>query len=85
VAGETLRVELTAPATVIWSTDGGATAHDLATRDSGLGLFYADLPTARLRPGGKVTFTVRWSVGERDETEPFTLKVEPRPGASQGR
>ncbi len=45
-AGKTLRVEVLAPATVHWSSDDWHTAHDADTRDTGLGSYIVDLPTA---------------------------------------
>lgn len=54
-AGKTLRVELTAPAVIHWR------AGSVPTRDSGLGVHYADLPTETLPPGDAVRFNIAWS------------------------
>jgi len=66
-ADETLRIEVLAPSAVHWSTDGWATVHDSATRDSGLGVHLVDLPTARLRAGGRIDFTFYWPEAHRWE------------------
>ena len=48
MADTTLRIELWTPATVHWSTDGWRTVQDVETRDTGLGIYVADLATAAL-------------------------------------
>lgn len=58
--GELLRIEVASPASVHWSIDGWATTHDSATSDSGLGIHYADIPTART-DAGAIDFTIRWT------------------------
>jgi glucoamylase len=59
-AGQTLRIEALAPATVHWSSDGWQTAHDDATRDTTLGVHLVDLPVQDLQPGAHITFTFDW-------------------------
>ena len=58
--GELLRIEVASPASVHWSIDGWATTHDSATSDSGLGIHYVDIPTART-DAGAIDFTIRWT------------------------
>src|SRR5262249_40958544 len=43
--GKVLRVELPEPAVVRWDAAGRGNGPDVPTRDSGLGVHYADLPT----------------------------------------
>jgi glucoamylase len=74
-AGKRLRVEVLAPASVHWSLDGWATAHDSPTRDSGLGLCSADLPTENLRSGQTVDFTFFWPQPGRWEGRDYHLVV----------
>ncbi len=69
-----LRVETLAQAVVRWSADGWATSRDADTRDSGLGVHYADLSTADLPEGAVVTFTFRWE-GGRWEGKNFEVKA----------
>ncbi|MEI8718515.1 glucan 1,4-alpha-glucosidase [Mesorhizobium sp. ISC11] len=59
-AGKTLRVELLAPATVHWSTDNWATAHDSQTVENDFGIHLADLPVSGLPKGSTLTFTFFW-------------------------
>ncbi|HUO25965.1 MAG TPA: glucan 1,4-alpha-glucosidase [Candidatus Aquilonibacter sp.] len=73
---QTLRVNLLSPALVHWSIDGWKTAHDSDTRDTGLGLYTLDLPTASLPVGGKVVFTFYWPDTNRWEGVNYTVTVE---------
>jgi glucoamylase len=75
-AGKLLRLELAAPALVHWSADDWRTTTDTHTRDSGVGMHVADLPTGTLAPGSRVTFTFYWTEAERWEHVNFTVLVE---------
>ena len=59
-AGGTLRIEVLAPAVIHWSPDQWRTAQDLATRNTGLGVHLADLPSKDLPAGGMILFTMYW-------------------------
>ncbi|HZY02483.1 MAG TPA: glycoside hydrolase family 15 protein, partial [Anaeromyxobacteraceae bacterium] len=74
-AGRTLRVETLAPAVVRWSADGWRTVGEEATRDGGLGVHLADLPTASLPRGAEVAFTFRWTEAGRWEGADFQIGV----------
>jgi len=73
--GRTLRVETLAPATVRWSADGWRTVRDAATRDTGLGVHVADLPTGTLPPGSEIPFTFYWREAGRWEGTDFSVKI----------
>jgi len=73
---QTLRINLLSPALVHWSTDGWKTAHDTETRDTGLGLYTLDLPTASLPIGGRAVFTFFWPNENRWEGTDYTVTVE---------
>jgi glucoamylase len=73
---QTLRLNLLSPARVHWSIDGWKTAHDTDTRDTGLGLYALDLPTASLPVGAQVVFTFYWPVEDRWEGKDYTVTVE---------
>ncbi|MEP7117416.1 MAG: glucan 1,4-alpha-glucosidase [Acidobacteriota bacterium] len=73
-AGRMLRVESLEPMVVVWTADQWVTTHDLAARDSGLGVFVADLPTSALTPGAVVEFTMRLGDGQWDGTN-YTVRV----------
>lgn len=73
---QTLRINLLSPALVHWSIDGWKTAHDTETRDTGLGLYTLDLPTASLPVGGQAVFTFFWPKENRWEGTDYTVTVE---------
>lgn len=53
-AGKTLRVEVAEPAVVRWGLDGGPAGGELPTRETGLGVHVADLPTSSLPFGASI-------------------------------
>ena len=73
--GRTLRLETLAPAIVHWTADGWRTVHDAVSRDTGLGVHLADLPTAGLGRGAVVAFTFYWPDAERWEGADFSVKI----------
>jgi glucoamylase len=75
-ARKTLRVETLVKAVVHWSVDDWRTVHDTATRDTTLGVHVADLPTTRLRRGGRVDLTFYWPEVDRWEGTDFVVCVE---------
>ncbi len=76
-AGRTLRIEAPKPATVRWSADDWRTSLDVETRDTGVGMFVADLPTPALEPGATVLFTLRWTDDHRWEGTDFSVQIVP--------
>ena len=56
-AGRVLRLDLPVPALVHWSSDGWQTRADTRTRDTGLGIHTAELPTQALGSGRSIVFT----------------------------
>lgn len=75
--GRILRVETFDAAVVHWSADDWRTVHDSATRDTGLGVHVADLPTASLCAGTGVRFTFRWPEADRWQEEDYVVTVKP--------
>lgn len=73
---KTLRIVLLTPARVHWSVDGWNTSHDTETRDTGLGIYTLDLPTASLPGGAQAVFTFFWPQENRWEGMNFTVTVE---------
>ena len=73
--GRTLRVETLAPAKIRWSSDGWGTLRDTVTRDSGLGVHFADLPTTALRAGSEIRFTFYWTDAARWEGADFLVRI----------
>jgi glucoamylase len=75
-AGRVLRVEVLAQAVVHWSGDGWQTVQDMATRDTGIGVHVADLPTADLAAGASIEFTFYWPQAQRWEGTNYSVAVE---------
>jgi glucoamylase len=74
-AGKTLRLEVLAPAVVHWSSDGWRAVHDTETRDTGLGLHVADLPSETLPAGTVLSFTFYWPEPATWERTDFAVTV----------
>ncbi|MGH9511081.1 MAG: glucan 1,4-alpha-glucosidase [Terriglobales bacterium] len=74
--GKRLRLALLSPARVHWSSDGWQTVTDVDTRDTGLGMYAADLPTSNLNPGTEIVFTFYWPEAGRWEGTNFSVVVE---------
>lgn len=72
-----LRVELFAPALVRWSADQWKTVNEQPALDSGLGLYYADLPIAGRT---SLVFTFFWCESNRWEGKDFRLSFQPAAG-----
>lgn len=58
-AGRTLRIQADRPFSLHWSDDGWGNPHDTDSRDSGLGIYFADV-TTRAGAAGTIQFTWRW-------------------------
>jgi glucoamylase len=74
--GNILRVELLASATIHWGVDDWQQIGDAETRDTGLGVHIADLPTQNLAAGTRVSFTFHWRNGARWEGRDFCVIVD---------
>jgi glucoamylase len=74
--GKTLRIISLSPALVHWTIDGWKTSHDTDTRDTGLGIYTLDLPTASLAPGGQASFTFYWAKDDRWEGTEYNVTIE---------
>jgi glucoamylase len=75
LAGKTLRIEVLAPAMIHWSTDNWRTATDTDTRDTGLGLYVADLSTQKFKPETQIVFTFYWPGDRHWEGTDFSLQL----------
>ena len=71
-----LRIVLLNPALVHWSIDGWQTFVDTKTRDTSLGIYTLDLPTASLPVGSQVAFTFLWTQENRWQGEDYSVTVE---------
>ena len=82
-AGKRLRIEVLQPAMVHWSPDGWRSMVDTPTRDTGLGLNVADLPTDTVPVGG-LDFTFYWPLASHWEGRDFAITISPLPPADGG-
>src|SRR6202034_4080897 len=71
-----LRLVLLDPALVHWTIDNWKTSVDTNTRDTGLGIYILDLPTASLPGGSRVEFTFYWPQENRWEGTNYSVVVE---------
>ena len=74
--GTTLRIEVLQPARIHWSQDNWQTIEDTTTIDSGLGIYYADLPTKQLDHGTEIKFTFYWPGEDLWEGQDFLVEVD---------
>jgi glucoamylase len=75
-SGKDLRIAAMAPAMVHWSNDDWKTANDITTRDTGTGMFVADLPASQLEPGRNIVFTFFWPQGQSWEGTDFSVTIQ---------
>jgi glucoamylase len=75
-ANRMLRVETLAPAVVHWSADGWRTVHDIATRDTTLGVHVCDVPTSDLGHEVVIDLTFYWPEPQRWEGVNFQVCIE---------
>jgi glucoamylase len=75
--GRVLRIGALAAFLVHWSADEWRTTTDTTARDSGLGMFAADLPTESLPAGTNIVFTFYWPGGDRWEGTDFVVEIVP--------
>ena len=73
---KTLRIVLLSPGRVHWSVDNWHSSHDTEAKDTGLGIYILDLPTASLPPGGQAVFTFFWPNENRWEGTDFRVTIE---------
>lgn len=75
--GRTLRIEVQAQARIHWSSDGWQTSQNLESTPSGLGSFYADLPTKTLPAQTIIVFTCYWNEAQRWEGRDIMVTILP--------
>ena len=74
-SGKMLRVEALAPAIIHWSDDEWHTSHDSKTTNSGLDIYYTDLPTTSLSAGKQILFTFYWPQADHWENKDFSVNI----------
>jgi glucoamylase len=74
-AGKVLRIEVRSPATIRWSTNDWTTPLELKTKDTGLEIHVADLPTRKVPAATTIMFTFFWRDANRWEEKDFRVHV----------
>jgi glucoamylase len=72
--GQHVSVCLPEPALVHYGSNGWSDVADVATFDSGVGLHVVDLPSARLKAGQFIDFTLFWTTSKRWEGRNFRVQ-----------
>ena len=73
---KTLRLIVTADATILWSANGWASTNKVETTCvSALNLWFADLPTADCPNGCVIEFTFFWKDAQRQEGRNYSVAV----------
>ena len=75
-AGDALRIELLRPAVVHYSVDVWATVHDVAARETGVGLWTVDIPGG-LPEGVSIVFAILWTADSSWEDHNYTVSIGP--------
>ncbi len=75
IAGKILRIEVQAAAMIHWSADHWHTVHDTMTRNPGVDIQVADLPTQDLTGDATVEFTFYWTEAKKWEGRNFVVQV----------
>jgi len=73
--GNTLRLFLTGPARVRWTSDEWFTEKEQKTHDSTLGVHLVDLSTRHLKEGTTIQFTIYWLQKDRWIGRNYTVKI----------
>lgn len=71
-----LRLEVLSNAQASFSFDNWQSKQTLETIDSGLGIFFADLPTEKLMQDQVINFTFFWHDSQNWEGKDFSVKIE---------
>lgn len=74
--GKILRIEVLSPAKIHWSPNNWKDIKDSHTQDSGLGVFYADLPTDKLAFDSRLVFTIHWIDQDRWEGRDYQVEIK---------
>lgn len=75
-ASEVLRVITFEPATLHWSKDNWRSVKDDELSDSGLGVFYTDIPTGVVHPGDVFIFTFYYPMKDRWAGIDYSIAIE---------
>ena len=74
-SGKILRIEVMAAAIIRWSPDNWQTQNDIDTKDTGLGIYVADVDLKNERSGA-IKFTFFWKEANHWEEKEYEVKIE---------
>ena len=72
--GFTLRIELLAPATVVWTGDAWKSKRSDPAQMTRLGIYFLDIPTSEIPAGTVLQFTFEWANGQWEGSD-FSVAV----------
>ncbi len=72
--GKDLRIEVIADAIVHWTDNGWQTKNEIHTKDTGIGIFIADIKTQN-ENASAIEFTFYWTEGKNWENKNFLVKI----------
>jgi glucoamylase len=75
-AGKILRIEVLSPAKIHWSSTNWKEVRDSTTQETGLGLFYVDLPTDKMAPDSQIVFTIYWLDQDQWEGRDYQVDIK---------
>ena len=75
LAGKTLCIEVLSACMVRWTSDGWRTYENVKTRDTGVGMYLAELPAKDLPSGTALEFTFLWTNSDIWENVNFCVNV----------
>ncbi len=73
--GKKLRIEVMSKAKVIWSDDDWETQHSITTKDSGIGIFVADIQKKN-KKAEKIEFTFHWEEADNWENRNYSVETD---------
>lgn len=73
--GQCLRVETLAPCMVHWSTNGWKNSRDTDSKNTGIGIYVADLDTGELPLASEILFTFYWPEVEHWEGADYAVSI----------
>ncbi|MEP7081007.1 MAG: glycoside hydrolase family 15 protein, partial [Ginsengibacter sp.] len=76
-AEKILRIEVLSAASVRWSTDNWKSFSNTVTKDSGIGIFIADIDIKKAK-SKEIIFTFFWKDADKWEEEDFVVKISKR-------
>ena len=70
-----LRIEVRAPACITWTVDNWQHSNEATAADSGLGLYYFDLPQQAFANAEQIELTFYWVQSEQWENTNYVVQV----------